>query len=86
LRSGAETLGANGDYAGLAYHLSHSGRTAMPGNVSLPMAVSADKPLLIKAVGMLGYVREVYRFICSRLLGHHLTALFASFSRHCSSS
>jgi hypothetical protein len=57
----------------------------MPGNVSLPMAISADKPLLVKAVGMLRNAWEVYRFIGGRLLGHHFSALFASFSRHCSS-
>src|SRR5271168_3217278 len=83
--STAKALGANRDYAGLAYHLSHSRRTAMPGNISLPMAISADKPLLVKAVGMLGNAWEVYRFICGRLLGHHFPAMFASFSRHRSS-
>jgi hypothetical protein len=31
---------------------------------------------------MLGDTGEVYRLIGSRLLGHHLTALFATFSRH----
>src|SRR5882757_10152985 len=83
--STAKALRANRDYAGLAYHLSHSRRTAMPGNVPLPMAISADKPLLVKAVGMLRNAWEVYRFVCGRLLGHHFSALFASFSRHCSS-
>jgi hypothetical protein len=58
----------------------------MSGDVSLAMAVAADEPLLIKPVGMLGDTGEVYRLIGSRLLGHHLTALFANFSRHCSSS
>jgi hypothetical protein len=32
---------------------------------------------------MLGDAGEIYRFICSRLLRHDLTALFAFFSRHC---
>jgi hypothetical protein len=32
---------------------------------------------------MLGNTGEIYRFICSRLLRHDLTALFAFFSRHC---
>jgi hypothetical protein len=41
----------------------------MPGDVSLPMAISADKPLLVKAVGMLRNAWEVYCFIGGRLLG-----------------
>jgi hypothetical protein len=32
---------------------------------------------------MLGDAGKIYRFVCSRLLRHDLTALFASFSRHC---
>jgi hypothetical protein len=55
----------------------------MPGNVSLPVAISADEPLFIKTVGMLRNAREVYRFICTRLLCHDLAALFAVFTRHC---
>jgi hypothetical protein len=55
----------------------------MPRNVSLTMAVAADEPLLIKPVGMPGNALQVYRFIGSRLLCHRLTALFASFCRHC---
>jgi hypothetical protein len=47
------------------------------------MAVCTNEPLLIKPVGMLGNTGEIYRFICSRLLRHDLTALFAFFSRHC---
>jgi hypothetical protein len=47
------------------------------------MAVRTHEPLLIKPVGMLGDAGEIYRFICSRLLRHDFTALFASFSRHC---
>jgi hypothetical protein len=58
----------------------------VPGNVSLAMAIPADKPLLIKPIGMLGDSVEIYGFIGSRLLSHHLTALFATFSRHRSSS
>jgi hypothetical protein len=47
------------------------------------MAVRTHEPLLIKPVGMLGDAGEIYRFICSRLLRHDLTALFTFFSRHC---
>jgi hypothetical protein len=52
------------------------------GDVSLAMAIATDEPLLVKPIGMLGNTGEVYGFISSRLLGHHLTALFATFSRH----
>jgi hypothetical protein len=52
------------------------------GDVSLAMAIATDEPLLVKPIGMLGDTGEVYRFIGSRLLSHHLTALFATFSRH----
>jgi hypothetical protein len=69
----------------LTYDHNSSGTGAVPGDVSLPMAIPTDEPLLIEPVGMLGDACEVYRFICGRLLGHHLTALFAMFSRHCSS-
>jgi hypothetical protein len=55
----------------------------VPGNVTHPMAVRTHEPLLIKPVGMLGDAGEIYRFICSRLLRHDFTALFAFFSRHC---
>jgi hypothetical protein len=58
----------------------------VPGDVSLAMAIPTDEPLLVKPIGMLGDTGEVYRLISSRLLGHHLTALFALFNRHRSSS
>ena len=54
----------------------------MPGNVSLPMAVLADEPLLIKAIRMLGNAGQADRFIGCWLLCHPLTAHFAMFSRH----
>jgi hypothetical protein len=54
----------------------------MSGDVSLAMAIPADKPLLVKPIGVLGNTGEVNGFIGSRLLSHHLTALFAMFNRH----
>jgi hypothetical protein len=78
-------LGANADYIGLAYDHNSSGSRAVPGDVSLAVAILADKPLLIKSIGMFGDTNEVDRFIGSRLFGHNLTALFATFSRHSSS-
>jgi hypothetical protein len=81
--SGAvRVLGANADYIGLAHYHNSSRSRAVPGNVSLAMPITADEPLLVKPLGMLGDPGEVYRLISSRLLGHHLTALFATFSRH----
>jgi hypothetical protein len=79
----AKILRENGDHAGFAYNFSDPGSAVMPGNVSLPMTIPADEPLLVNPVGMLGNAWEVYRFICSPLLCHHLTALFAFFHRHC---
>jgi hypothetical protein len=82
-RSGAvRVLGANADYIGLAYHHNSTRTGAVPGNVSLAMPITADEPLLVKPIGMLGDTGKVYRLIGSRLLGHPLTALFATFSRH----
>ena len=75
-------LGANADYISLAYDHDSSGTRPVPGDVSLAMAIPTDEPLLVKPIGMLGDTGEVYRLIGSRLLGHHLTALFATFSRH----
>jgi hypothetical protein len=75
-------LGANADYIGLAYHHNSPRTRAVAGDVSLAMAIATDEPLLVKPIGMLGDTGEVYRFIGSRLLSHHLTALFATFSRH----
>jgi hypothetical protein len=82
-RAGAQrVLGANADYIGLAYHHNSPRTRAVPGNVSLAMPITADEPLLVKPIRMLGDTGEVYRLIGGRLLGHHLTALFATFSRH----
>jgi hypothetical protein len=79
-------LGANADYIGLAYNHDRSRTRAVPGDVSFAMAIPADKPLLVKPVGMLGNTGEVNGLIGRRLLSHQFTALFAMFSRHRSSS
>jgi hypothetical protein len=79
-------LGTNADYIGLAYDHNSPRTSAVSGDVSLAMAVATDEPLLVKPIGVFGDTGKIYRFIGSRLLGHHLTTLFAMFSRHRSSS
>jgi hypothetical protein len=60
--------------------------SAMPGDVSLFVAISTDEPLFIEPGRMLRNAREVDHFICSRLLCHPPTTLFAIFCSHCFSS
>jgi hypothetical protein len=83
--AGARSLGANADYIGLAYDHNSTGTSAVPGDVAFAVAILADEPLLVKPIGMFRNTNEIDRFIRSRLLGHHLTALFATFNRHSSS-
>ena len=82
----ARGLGAYSSGSDLTGNALGTSRGAMPRNVSLFVAISTDEPLFIEPGRMLRNASEVYRFVCSRLLCHRPTALFAIFCRHCFSS